>query len=182
MTTIGQTVPVRDGFILPEDLSVYIGKKTLVKLILDAIEDLNARAPEREAFATGNPEFQPAKMLTLLTYCYAAGVYATTEIELGMEHDQMIRYLCAKKSLNLPVLREFRRYNRDLIKECLAIVLRRVWELRFCDEDACSMAVACHLSDSFGQWLDMRSNPDFTAEAEQRIIRSVQADSMAMDW
>src|SRR5436190_227207 len=182
MTTSAQTIPARDGFILPDDLSVYIGKKTLVMLILDAIEDLNARGPECESVVTGNPECQPAMILTLLTYCYATGVYATTDIELGMEQDQMIRYLCAKNYVNLPVLREFRRYNRDRIKACLAIVLGRVWELRFRNEDAHPMAAGCHLGDSFGRWLDMGSNPDFAAEAEQRIIRSVQADSMAMDW
>ena len=57
-------------------------------------------------------------MLTLLTYCYATGVYGSTDIELNMQHDRMIRYLCAQ----------------------------------------------------------------FTAEAEQRIVRAVRADSMAMDW
>jgi len=98
-----------------------------------------------------------------------------------MQHDRMICYLCAKNYLNLPVLREFRRYSRDRIKECLATVLRRVWELRFCDEDACPMAAASDPGASFGRWLNRRSTPDFTAEAEQRIVRAVRADSMAMD-
>ena len=182
MTTIAQTCPVRGGFILPDDLSVYIGKKTLVKLILDAIEGLRARAARCESPASGHPEFQPAMLLTLLTYCYATGVYASTDIELGMQHDQMIRYLCAKNHLNLPMLREFRRYSRDRIKDCLAIVLQRVWELRFCDEDACPMPAAANPGASFGRWLDLRPTPDFEAEAEQRIVRAVRADSMAMDW
>ncbi|SRR6266566_5129146 len=182
MTTIAQANPVRDGFILPDDLSVYIGKKTLVKLILDAIEGLNARAYGSGAPATGSPEFQPALMLTLLTYCYATGVYASTDIELSTQNDQMMRYLCARSDLNLPVLREFRRYSRDRIKECLATVLRRVWELRFCDEDACPMAAASYPGVSFSRWLNMRPTPDFTTEAEQRIVRAVRADSMAMDW
>src|SRR5207244_2721542 len=152
MTMIAQIDSAREGFILPDDLSVYIGKKTLVKLILDAIEGLNARTAPPEAVATGNPNFQPAMMLTLLTYCYATGVYASTDIELNMQHDRMIRYLCAKNYLNLPVLREFRRYSRDRIKECLATVLRRVWELRFCDEDPCPLAAADYPGVSFG-WL-----------------------------
>jgi transposase len=182
MTTSARAKPVWDGFILPDDLSVYIGKKTLVKLILDAIEGINARTPGRGAVASGNPDFQPARMLTLLTYCYATGVYASTDIELSMQHDRMIRYLCAKDYLNLPVLREFRRYSRDRIKECLATVLRRIWELRFCDEDAYAMVAASCRGVSFGWWLNMKPTPDFTAEAEQRIVRAVRADSMAMDW
>src|SRR2546427_7288586 len=182
MTTIAQTCPVRDGFILPDDLSVYIGKKTLVKLIRDAIEGLRARAIRCESPASGHPEFQPAMLLTLLTYCYATGVYASTDIELSMQHDPMIRYLCAKNYLNLPVLLEFRRYSRDRIKECLATVLRRVWELRFCEEDACPRAAAPYPEAAFGRWLNMGPTPDFRAEAEQRIVRAVRADSMAMDW
>jgi len=180
MTTIAQTNSAREGFILPDDLSVYIGKKTLVKLILDAIEELNSRPSGCEA--TGSPEFQPGLMLTLLTYCYATGVYASTDIEISMRHDQMIRYLCAKNYLSLPVLLEFRRYSRDRIKECLATVLRRVWELRFCDEDACTMSAGADTGAAFGRWLNLRPTPDFTAEAEQRIVLAVRADSMAMDW
>jgi transposase len=182
MTTSERANAVLDRSILPDDLSGYIGKKTLVKLILEAIERLNARTAEREAVATENPDFQPAMMLTLLTYCYATGVYSSTDIELSMQHDQMIRYLCAKNYLNLPVLREFRRYSRDRIKECLATVLQRVWELRFCDEDDHPMAAASYQGVSFGWWLNRGPTPDFRAEAELRIVRAVRADSMAMDW
>ncbi len=182
MTTIAQTDLAREGFILPDDLSVYIGKKTLVKLILDAIEGLNARSSGYGALATGNREFQPALMLTLITYCYATGAYASSDIEFSMQHDQMVRYLCAKNYVNPQRLREFRRYTRDRIKACLAAVLRRVWELRFCDEDAACPMAASYSGTSFGRWLNMRPTPDFAAEAEHRIVRAVRADSMAMDW
>jgi transposase len=182
MTTSARANPVWDRSILPDDLSGYIGKKTLVKLILEAIERLNTRTVGREAVATENPDFQPAMMLTLLTYCYATGVYSSTDIELSMQHDQMIRYLCAKNYLNLPVLREFRRYSRDRIRECLATVLQRVWELRFCDEDDHPMAAVSYLGVSFGWWPNRGPAFDFRAEAEQRIVRAVRADSMAMDW
>jgi transposase len=182
MTTSARANPVWDESILPDDLSGYIGKKTLVKLILEAIEGLNTRTAGREVVTTENPDFQRATMLTLLTYCYASGVFASTDIESSMQHDQMIRYLCAKNYLNLPVLREFRRYSRDRIKECLATVLRRVWELRFCEEDAHPMAAASCSGVSFGRWLNRGPTPDFRAEAEQRIVRAVRADSMAMDW
>src|SRR5438034_10295076 len=153
MTTSAQAKPVWDGFILPDDLSVYIGTKTLVKRILDAIEWLNARTAGCETVATGNPDFQPAMMLTLLTYCYATCVYGSTDIELNMQHDRMIRYLCAKNYINLPVLREFRRYSRHRIKACLATVLPRGWELRACDEGACATVAAPRLGVRFGRSL-----------------------------
>ena len=180
MTTIAPAIRIRDGFILPEDLSGFIGKKTLVKLILDAIEDLNARKVGCDTFASGSLGCQPALMLTLLAYCYATGVCASTDIELNMQYDPMTRYLCAKSYLNLGALREFRRYNRDRIKECLAIVLRRVWELRFCDQNDCPLAASG--GPAIPGWPSWRPAPDFAHEAEQRIFRAVQADSMALDW
>jgi len=180
MTTIAQAIRIRDGFILPEDLSVCMGKKTLVKLILEAIEDLHARTSWRDSFTWGTPECEPGLMLTLLTYCYATGVYASTDIELNMQHDPMTRYLCAKSYLSLAALREFRRYNRDRIGECLAILLRRVWELRFCDENDCPLAAAG--GPAIPGRPSRRTAPDFAVEADQRIFRAVRADSMALDW
>src|ERR1043165_8088829 len=99
MTTIAPANSFRDGGVLPDDLSGYIGKKTLVKLILEAIETWNAGGTEAAGVAAGQAPFQPALLVTLLTYCYATGVYASADIELGMRQDSMIRYLCAKNDL-----------------------------------------------------------------------------------
>jgi transposase len=182
MTLMSQTNSAREGWILPTDLSGFIGKKTLVKLILEAIECLPAQTSGGGADAAGNPEHQSAMMLTLLTYCYATGVYSSTDIELGMQHDQMIRYLCSKSHVSSAVLLEFRRYGRHRIKHCLATVLQHVWELRFRDEDADPMRDAPFPGLSLGRRLNRRPTPDFAAEAEQRIARAVRTDSMAMDW
>src|SRR5882724_12110547 len=109
MTTALQNSTVRDGRFLPDDLSLYIGKKTLVKLILEGIEDLNAWAPGGEEIGSWNPNFRPAMMLTLLAYCYASGVFGSADIQLATEHDQMIRYLCAGDYPHLCSIRSFRR-------------------------------------------------------------------------
>src|SRR6266540_2499539 len=71
MTIALPTTVVRDGNFLPDDLSLYIGKKTLVKLILEVIEDLNARSSGRQDIETGNPNIRPAMMVTLLAYLCA---------------------------------------------------------------------------------------------------------------
>jgi len=80
--------PVEIG--LPDELSLYIGEKTVVKLILDAIEEVNVPYSEYGDFISAHTTFQPAMMLALLTYCYATGVYGSSEIQLGTWHDQMI--------------------------------------------------------------------------------------------
>jgi hypothetical protein len=60
-----QTGSGRDGKNLPDNLSLYIGKKSLVKLILEAIDDLSAEVPEGGDPQSANTDFQPAMMLTL---------------------------------------------------------------------------------------------------------------------
>jgi transposase len=181
MTTTARANPIREGFLLPDDLSVFIGKKTLVKLILEAIEDFDLRTIEGGTGGPGTAGVPSASVLTFLAYCYSTGVYSSTDIEFSMHHDRMMRYLCANNYLTLPALREFRRYNRDRIQSCLATVLRRVWELRFWGEDARPVAMPCYPEASFARWLKVRPPPDFGAEAEQRIEWAVRADSMALD-
>jgi len=171
--------PVEGG--LPEDLSWYIGKKTLVKLILEAIDEGGLAGAGGDNVATEAMAFQPALLLTLLTYCYATGVYASIDIELGLRHDQMIRYLCANACPGFQVIHSFRRYNRTRIYRCLSMVLRRVWELRFCGEDANPMEDISYFAASLGKLQAQTPVPDFETEAERRIACGVRADSMAMD-
>ena len=181
MTTTSHMVPSREGTRLPNDLSLYIGKKTLVKFILEAIEETNLPSVNRENSEPVDTVLAPVMMLTLLTYCYATGVYSATDMELGIESDQMIRYLCARNYPDIFEIGLFRRYNRARITQCLKAVLRRVWELRFCGEDAEPIrGVACFASLP-ARWTDPNLPPDFQREAEQRIARAVRADSMALD-
>jgi transposase len=166
---------------LPDDLSLYIGKKTLVKLILEAVEGIDMGESRLGAVASEQVVVQPAMMLTLLTYCYAAGVYGSMDIELNIRRDQMTRYLCAKTYPDIDVLRSFRRDCRLKIKQCLTLVLRRVWELRFCGDDAEPIGGLSYVGSSLGRWSGTRPAPNFSSEAEERIARAIRADSMALD-
>jgi transposase len=165
---------------LPDDLSLYIGKKTLVKLILEAAEGIDAGWTGAGAEAIDSHAFQPAMMLTLLTYCYATGVHGSADIELEIRRDRMTRYLCAKTYPDLDAIRSFRRQYRLKLKQCLAAVLCRVWELRFCGDDA-EPIDGRYIGTSPSRWTDAMPVPKFDSEAEERITRAVRADSMALD-
>src|ERR1041385_2788330 len=109
MTTDLQSGSIRSGSFLPDDLSFCIGKKTLVKFILDAIKALGVSDLGRGAVESPAPGFEPAMMMTLLTYCYATGVFGAVDIELATQHDRMIHYLCARAYPDCCVIRSFRR-------------------------------------------------------------------------
>ena len=166
---------------LPDDLSLYIGKKTLVKVVLEALEGTDEHGSWPDAATAEKIVIQPAMMITLLTYCYATGVYGSMDIELNIRRDQMTRYLCAKSYPDVDVLRSFRRDWRLKIKQCLTTVLSRVWELRFCGDDAEPIEELSYVGTSLSRWNGMRPTPNFHNEAEERIARAIRADSMALD-
>jgi len=68
-------------------------------------------------------------LLTLLTYCYAAGVYGSEDIVDDCRHDAATRYLCANSSPDQDTIRSFRRANREWIEACLACVYGRVGDV-----------------------------------------------------
>jgi hypothetical protein len=181
MTNVLSTPPETWNNSLPDDLSLYIGKKTLVKLVLEAVEGIDAGGSGRGPVTAEKVVIQPAMMITLLTYCYATGVYGSMDIELNIHRDQMTRYLCAKTYPDVDVLRSFRRDWRLSIQQCLATVLSRVWELRFCGDDAEPIGGLSYADSSLNRWTGMTPAPNFPNEAEARIARAIRADSMAMD-
>jgi len=181
MTTTLPAFSVGNEGLLPDDLSRYIGKKTLVKLILEAMEEPGARSAECAGRGIDDAVFRPAMMLTLLTYCYASGIYGSVDIQLGTQHDQMIRYLCAGSYPDICMLRSFRRYHRETLEGCLTATLRQVWELRFCGEDAEPILGVSCIESSLRRWTDVKPTPDFKREAGKRITQAVRADSMAAD-
>lgn len=162
---------------LPDDLSHYLGKKTLVKLILETVPTANGELVRFERLASRPVGLQGPMMLTLLSYCYATGVFGSGDIEQNLQADPMTRYLCARNYPNLDAIRTFRRHHRTEIHRCLATVFRRAWQLRFASDENLGLvqqhhvSVASHLSEM----------PDFELEADLRLERAIRADSMALD-
>jgi len=181
MITNSPAGPVLKERALPDDLSPYLGKKTLVKFILEALEEVDASTLVDKHRTNETAALQPAMVLTLLTYCYVTGTYGSADIQLDMQHDQMVRYLCARNYPDLCAIRSFRRYHHNEIVRCLSVVLQRVWKLRFCGEDAEPMAGLSIPAASTAVWIDTKSVPDFEQEAERRITVAIRADSMAAD-
>lgn len=170
------------GVVLPEDLSLYLGRKTIVMLILDAVQKVEGERLDFKGFASSDgTRFQAPMLLTLLTYCYATGVYGSKDIELNIGRDPMTRYLCAHTYPDMDILRSFRRWNRNTLRDCLAAVLKRAWELRFSGEEDEPGKDLQHISDSIARPMGPVDRPNFTRDAEERIARAVRSDSMWLD-
>jgi len=144
---------------LDQDPFARFGDGHLIKLVLGAVEAVDALVP-----VSNRPDFNPAQILTLLTYCYARGIYGSEEIEMRLPTDPAIAYICAGEKPDWHLLRQFRRQNVFLLSETL-VQLSRLAEPTG-DQTTASRQAADALVQRF---------------ARHRLQRAVQADSIAMD-
>src|SRR5262245_35382171 len=103
---------------MPADLSLWLDKKSLVSLVLDAVLSVDDSTLRPVAAATAGIAFRPKTMLALLTYCYAVGIYGSENIEDVMYQDAIFRDFCGNEIPDWKSLKRFRRHNRDAIQKC----------------------------------------------------------------
>src|SRR5687767_7622607 len=95
-------------------------------------------------------------LVTLLTYCYARGIYSASMIESATHQDPVVRYICARYYPSAAEIRDFRRYKKDMVIKVLANALEK-------------------FSSPRGR--------QFTAlaESERRVANAIQWDSFELD-
>ena len=103
---------------LPADLRQSVGESALVKLALDAAQAVAAQRPWLRG--PGEAPSGPQRLLALLAYCYAAGIYASQDVERACRNDPAVRGICANSLPDWSAVWLFRNANRPWIEECLA--------------------------------------------------------------
>jgi hypothetical protein len=161
------------------DRTVRIDRPTLARIVLEAVPRLADPIPPAQT--TDAEEPSAWQLLTLLTYCYAAGIYGWRDIELNLEQDEVARRLCADAFPEFNAIRHFRRCHRSRIKARLAAVLREIsgagWTNEGVDHDARSARAGFSLARAAGPGIDRR----FDEAAEACLDRAARADSMMLD-
>ena len=96
---------------MPADLRLLLGWRRLFALALDSVI---AAAPE----AIRASERAPI-LLALTTYCYAANMLASDDIESACRSSGDVAYITNGEAIAATELRQFRRNHRMLIEACL---------------------------------------------------------------
>jgi len=118
MNALTEREPKRE--VVPSDfLSEWIRRGTLLSLILDAAQTLEWPESELKLAASSGYAFRRLVMLTVVTYCYAAGVYGSKDIALKISQDEILRFLCAGAFPTWQDIRDFTHHNHDLITQSL---------------------------------------------------------------
>ena len=167
---------------VPSDfLSEWIRRGTLLSLILDAAQTLEWPASELKLAASSGYAFRRLVMLTLVTYCYATGVYGSKEIALRISQDEILRFLCAGTFPTWQDIRDFSRRYRDLIKQSLIQTYKLAHEygLRTGADDPanCEQDKLKGVNDP----TSVEDEPQFARAAATPIEQAAHSDSVALE-
>lgn len=154
---------------LPTNLTRWVSQRTLVSLVLDAVQIIDDRALSPRS--PTRPELAPRMMLTLATYCYATAVYGSHDIEWSAVHDSMVRYICAHTRPDWRSIRQFRRQHRDIISRCLVHILQEAWTMRRDHTAVCS----------FQAWDEAAARDRIETSAISRLEAAGIVDRLALD-
>jgi len=118
MNALAEREPKRE-VVNSDFLSEWIRRGTLLNLIMNAAQTLEWPESELTLAAKSGYAFPRLALLTVVTYCYATGVYGAKEIALKISQDEILRFLCAGTFPTWQDVRDFTLQNRDLIKQSL---------------------------------------------------------------
>ena len=110
--------------LLPPDLRDWIPGKHIVHFLIDAVDRLPTEDFHFNHRGTGDEQYPPRMMLTLLIYCYATGRFSSRAIEEATWSDVIVRYICGGNlHPDHDTICTFRRTNRELFEKAFVTVL-----------------------------------------------------------
>jgi hypothetical protein len=103
------------------DLRELIGERGVIELVLVEVQALGDALAANSSGVTLMPRSR--LVLTLLTYCCAAGIYGSEDIEWACRNDSGAHYISAHTPIDQETIQQFRRLHRSWIERCLSRVL-----------------------------------------------------------
>ncbi|MGH8693926.1 MAG: transposase [Burkholderiales bacterium] len=116
--------------LLPPDLRQWIPENHLAHFIVDAVDSLPLTHLPVNERGTGDAQYPPRMLLSLLTYCYATGTFSSRAIEQASYTDVAVRFLSADTHPDHDTICSFRQQNKLLLGEVFVQVLALAAELR----------------------------------------------------
>jgi len=116
--------------LLPPDLRDWVPADHLAHFVVDAVEALDLRRVNVNRRGTGDEQYPPAMMLSLVIYSYARGTFGSRRIEQSTYDDVAVRFITADTHPDHDTLCTFRRENKALLSESFVKVLQMAQALK----------------------------------------------------
>ena len=174
--------------LMPPDLRDWVPADHIVHFLIDAVDRLPACSFLLNHRGTGEDQYPPRMMLTLLIYCYATGRFSSRKIEEASYSDVVVRYICGGDlHPDHDTLCTFRRKNRELFERAFVDVLLYAKETRLIknvgtisiDGTKINANASKHAAVSYkhaGEQIEMLRN-----EVAELIAKAEQTDHTPLD-
>jgi transposase len=116
--------------LLPADVQEWVQRDHLARFIVDAVEALDLHGFKVNERGTGDAQYPPRMLLSLLAYSYATGTFSSRQIERASYENLPVRFLCANTHPDHDTICTFRRENHALFEESFVKVLQLARELK----------------------------------------------------
>ena len=116
--------------LLPPDLREWIPDNHLAHFVVEAVEGMDLGGIKVNDRGTGSEQYPPRMMLSLLIYCYAAGIFSSRQIEVATSENVAVRFIAANTHPDHDTICTFRRENKALLEESFVKVLELAAELK----------------------------------------------------
>jgi len=106
------------------DMREWLPENHLVHFVIDAVNQIDVSGFKINKSGSGNEQFPPAMMLSLLIYSYATGRFGSRAIEGSTYTDVAARYICADNAHpDHSVICKFRKDNKEVFEETFTKIL-----------------------------------------------------------
>jgi hypothetical protein len=153
---------------------------SLTAAVLQAVDTISYGRLQPIASATAGVAYQPKTLLALLTYAYALGIYASSDVEAMMRGDANFRQLCAGEFPHWKVLRRFRRANFDAVRSCLEATLKIISKPER-NQSVYPGVIRSEWMQQGNRQGESWDEIQIAADVNERLERAIWIDSMAMD-
>jgi transposase len=116
--------------LLPPNLRDWVPADHLAHFVVDAVEAMDLRQVKVNRRGTGDAEYPPSMMVSLLIYCYAIGVFGSRRIEQATYDNVAIRFITGDTHPDHDTICTFRRENKALLSQLFVKVLEMARELK----------------------------------------------------
>jgi len=130
MATRFVTVDRNTPLLLPPDLRDWVPSDHLAHFVIDAVEAIDLREVRVNSRGTGDAQYPPMMLLSLLVYSYATGTFGSRRIEQSTYDNVAVRLITGDTHPDHDTICTFRTQNKALVKESFVKILQLAQELK----------------------------------------------------
>jgi len=120
---ISDSVPAAEESAPTVAAADFLGERVktgvLLRRIMDVTQTLEWHESELKLAASTGYAFPRLALLSVVTYCYATGVYDSKQIALKIAQEEILRFLCAGTAPTSNDIQNFAHQNRAWIQQSL---------------------------------------------------------------